>query len=183
MRWLEVRRHAYTKKGSARGRGSHLSKEGVVAARAVGASLGPIAYVLTSLSPRAVETAVAMGFAVDDTVDMPSGYVPGEVDHHDQWTWPEPFAAYAALIARGKGLAAVAHENRELWLTALAEVPEGSGALIIGHGGTLEPALVTFAPDADHSSWGAAFGHLHGARLEFDGTHVTNVEIRRLIGA
>jgi broad specificity phosphatase PhoE len=181
MRWLEVRRHSYTKTDTARGKGSHLSKEGVVAARAVGASLGPIAYVLTSPSPRAVETAIAMGFAVDDTVDMPSGYVPGEVDHHDQWAWPQPFTTYAALIARGGGLAAVAHANRELWLTALAEVPEGSGALIIGHGGTLEPALVAFAPDADHSSWGAAFGHLDGALLGFEGTQVRNVGIRRLL--
>lgn len=183
MRWLEVRRHADTKKGTARGKGSHLSTEGVVAARTVGASLSAIAYVLTSPSPRAVETAVAMGFAVDDTVDMPSGYVPGEVDHHDQWAWPQPFTTYASLIARGAGLATVAYANRELWLTALTEVPEDSGALIIGHGGTLEPALVTFAPDADHSSWGPAFSHLDGARLEFDGTDVTNVEISRLSAA
>jgi hypothetical protein len=56
-------------------------------ARAVGDQLGPIAYVLTSQSPRAVETAIAMGLAVDDTVQMPSGYVPGEVEFHQQWSW------------------------------------------------------------------------------------------------
>jgi hypothetical protein len=33
MRWLEVRRHSLTKKGPARGRGSHLSAEGVALAR------------------------------------------------------------------------------------------------------------------------------------------------------
>jgi broad specificity phosphatase PhoE len=80
MRWLEVRRHSLTKKGSTRGRGSHLSAEGVVLARLVGDSLGPFAVVVTSASPRAIETAVAMGLAVDDTVKLPSGYVPGEVD-------------------------------------------------------------------------------------------------------
>jgi hypothetical protein len=47
--------------------------------------------VLASVSPRAVETAVAMGFAVDDTVAMPSGYQPREVAHHEQWSWPRPF--------------------------------------------------------------------------------------------
>jgi hypothetical protein len=78
MRWLEVRPHSLTKKNSARGRGSHLSAEGVVLARLVGESLGPFASVVTSASPRAIETAVAMGFAVDDTVELPSGYVPGE---------------------------------------------------------------------------------------------------------
>src|SRR5262245_40559339 len=65
VRWLEVRRHSYTKKGAARGRGSHLSAEGVAFARAIGATLGPFSYVVTNELPRAVETAVAMGFAVD----------------------------------------------------------------------------------------------------------------------
>ncbi len=60
MRWLEVRRHSVTKKGPARGRGSHLSTQGVELARRVGAELGPIAYVLTSTSPRAIATAIAM---------------------------------------------------------------------------------------------------------------------------
>jgi hypothetical protein len=107
MRWLEVRRHSLTKKHPARGRGSHLSAEGVALARLVGGSLGPFARVVTSASPRAVETAVAMGFAVDDTVEPPSGYVPGEVDHHEQWRWSRPYRVYAGLLARGGGLAAV----------------------------------------------------------------------------
>ena len=84
LRWLEVRRHSLTNKGAARGRGSHLSAEGVMLARLVGASLGPFASVVTSASPRAIETALAMGLAVDDTVELPSGYVSGEVERHQQ---------------------------------------------------------------------------------------------------
>ncbi|MGP3969457.1 hypothetical protein [Streptomyces sp. 6N223] len=61
LRWLEVRRHAPTKKGAALGRGSHLSAQGVALARAVGAASGPFATVDTSASPRAIETAIAMG--------------------------------------------------------------------------------------------------------------------------
>src|SRR5581483_10534951 len=101
MRWLEVRRHSLTKKGTARGRGSHLSAEGV--------TLGPFARVLTSPAPRAIETAVAMGFAVDDIIELPSGYVPGQVGHHQQWTWPEPYVSYAELIGSGGDLAKVAN--------------------------------------------------------------------------
>jgi hypothetical protein len=56
--------------------------------------------VVTSASPRAVETALAMGLAVDDTVELLSGYVPGEVEHHQQWRWPRPHSAYAELLAR-----------------------------------------------------------------------------------
>lgn len=112
MRWLEVRRHSLAKKGMARGRGSHLCARGVALARAVGAELGPIAYVATSQSPRAIETAITMGLAVDDTFDLPGGYVPGEVGHHDQWSWPHPHLTYAELIRQGGGIVAVAQAHK-----------------------------------------------------------------------
>jgi broad specificity phosphatase PhoE len=174
-----VRRHAPTKKGAARGRGSHLSAHGVALARAVGAELGPFAFVVTSSSPRAIETAVAMGFAVDDAVDMPAGYVPGEVDHHDQWSWPRPYLHYAALLAAGGGLAAVAAEHRRIWTAAVSSVPEGGAALVVSHGGAVEPALVSCLPDADHVSWGAPFGRLDGVRLGFEDGHFTRAHLRR----
>jgi hypothetical protein len=135
MRWLEVRRHSLTKKGSARGRGSHLSAEGVALARAVGESLGPFAAVVTSASPRATETALAMGFAVDDAVELPSGYVPGEVDHREQWGWPHPYRIYAELLGRGGGLATVAEAHRCIWTRVVEAVPDGAAALVVAHGG------------------------------------------------
>jgi broad specificity phosphatase PhoE len=179
MRWLEVRRHSLTKKDSTRGRGSHLSAEGVVLARLVGDSLGPFAVVVTSASPRAIETAVAMGLAVDDTVELPSGYVPGEVDHHGQWRWPHPYRSYAELIGRGGGLATVAETHRRIWTTVVAAVPEGAAALVVGHGGGIEPGLVACLPDADHGSSGMPFGHCDGARLAFDGGRFVSVQFRR----
>jgi hypothetical protein len=36
-----------------------------------------------------------MGYAVDDTVDLPSGYLPGQIAHHDQWHWRHPYRGYA----------------------------------------------------------------------------------------
>jgi broad specificity phosphatase PhoE len=142
MRWLEVRRHSVTKKGSARGPSSLLSQEGVDLARLVGRSLGTFASVTTSASPRAIETALAMGYAVDDTVDLPSGYLPGRIDHHDQWHWPEPHRKYAELLAQLPELAAVADAHRALWIRLLAAVPEGAAVLVVCHGGGIEPALV-----------------------------------------
>ena len=47
-----------------------LSAEGVRLAREVGVGMGPFAFVLASLVPRTHETALAMGFAVDETVEM-----------------------------------------------------------------------------------------------------------------
>jgi hypothetical protein len=61
MKTLEVRRHSLRKDGA----GSQLSQEGVDLARRLGASTGPFARVVTSVVPRARETAIAMGFAVD----------------------------------------------------------------------------------------------------------------------
>ncbi len=179
MRWLEVRRHSLTTKGAERGRGSHLSASGVALARAVGKEVGPVAYVLTSTSPRTAETALAMGYAVDDAVDMPSGYVPGEVDHHDQWRWAQPYATYADLIGRGGGLAAAARVHHDLWTSAVESVPDGAGALVISHGGCIEPALVRCLPDADHATWGSPFTHCDGARLTFHQGRFVDVRFRR----
>jgi hypothetical protein len=73
MRTIEIRRHSYTKQGEAQGHGSHLSADGVRLAREVGAQIGPFAYVAASVVPRTVETAIAMGFAVDDLLDFGGG--------------------------------------------------------------------------------------------------------------
>jgi len=179
VRWLEVRRHSLTKKGESRGRGSHLSARGVAFARAVGAGLGPFEHVVTSTSPRTLETALAMGYAVDDAVDMPSGYVAGEVDHHDQWRWEQPYVTYAQLIGRGGGLAEVAGELRAIWIKAVEAVPDGAGALVVAHGGAIEPALVSCLPAGDLASWGAPFGHCHGVRLSYDDGYFRSVRFDR----
>jgi broad specificity phosphatase PhoE len=182
VRWLEVRRHSLTKKGPDRGRGSHLSAAGVALARLIGTRLAaegpPVAYVLTSQSPRAIETAVAMGLAVDDALDLPSGY-DGGVAHHAQWSWDQPYVRYAELIGQDHGLAELAAAHRAAWLRALTVIADGQLALVISHGGAIEPTLVTCLPDADHASWGAPFGHCDGARLGFDGERFASLEFRR----
>jgi broad specificity phosphatase PhoE len=180
MRWLEVRRHSLTKEGRARGRGSYLSAEGVALARLVGESLGPFATVVTSASPRALETAVAMGFAVDYTVELPSGYVPGEVGHHEQWSWPDPYRTYAELLGRGGRLATIAERHRRIWTSVVEAVPDGTAALVVGHGGGIEPGLVACRPDADHESWGAPLDHCDGARLGFDEGGFVSVQFSRV---
>jgi broad specificity phosphatase PhoE len=139
VRWLEIRRHSLTKKGEGRGCGSHLSAEGVALARTVGAGLGSFARVVTGPLPRAIETAIAMGFAVDELVELPSGYIPGEVEHHAQWDWPHPYVRYAALIAEGGALATAAVASRTILTAVVTAVPEGAAALVVSHGGTIEP--------------------------------------------
>jgi broad specificity phosphatase PhoE len=180
MRILEIMRHAPTKKGPTRGRGSHLSAEGVALARALGDRIGPISYVLTSAVPRAIETAVAMGFAVDDTVTVPAGYLPNQIEHHAQWTWSAPYARYAQWLGRSPELAAVAAEHRSHWLRAVLAVEDGETALVVSHGGIIEPTLVSCRPQDDLSAWGLPFAPCDGARLVFDEGAWQSVEFLRV---
>jgi hypothetical protein len=92
---------------------------------------------------------------VDDTVELPSGYVLGEVGHHEQWRRPHPYHTYAELLGRGGGLATVAEAHRRIWTGVVPAVPDGAAALVVGHGGGIEPGAAGL-PDADHQSWGRA---------------------------
>src|SRR5712691_1185687 len=112
MRSLEVRRHTYTKQGGARGRGSHVSQAGVELARSIGASIGPFAYVAASLAPRTLETAVAMGFAVDDLLDL-SGELgeaaQAELARRAARDDPRLYLLYLELLSAGGAVAALGH--------------------------------------------------------------------------
>ncbi|GGQ24488.1 histidine phosphatase family protein [Streptosporangium pseudovulgare] len=180
MRWLDVRRHSLTKKGAMRGRGSHLSADGIALARFIGSGVGPYERVVTSSSPRAVETAVAMGFAVDDTMEMPSGYVSEEIPRHAQWDWIEPYRQIADIIRKGRTAAAVAETHRAIWAETVDGVAEGGSALLVGHGGAIELALVACLPDAPHDTWGTPFAHCDGVRLGFTDGHFVSVEFHRV---
>jgi hypothetical protein len=52
-------------------------------------------------------------------------------------------------------------------------------ALVVCHGGGIEPGLVACLPDADHRLWGAPFGHCDGARPDFEDDRFVSVQLRR----
>ena len=120
-----------------------------------------------------------MGFTVHEYVDWPSGYVPGKVEHYDQWRWAEPYVRYAELISSPTGVADMAAEHRRIWMEAVLAVADGQAALVISSGGVIEPALVACLPDAEHIAWGAPVGHCEGARLGFDKGRFVSVEFAR----
>ena len=66
---LKVRRHRIREMTG----GSQLSQEGVELARRIGQQVGPFSLVATSVVPRAWETGIAMGFAVDHELITLSG--------------------------------------------------------------------------------------------------------------
>ena len=177
---LIVLRHSLTRKRrDARDSGSHLSPEGVRLARAMGATLPTIDYVAVGELPRHLETALALGCAVDERVSWPSGYVEGVVGHHDQWSWRQPFVHYAELLAQSSELADVVQVHLSHWQRVLNVLPDGGTALVISSGGSIEPVLVGALPEAEHSGWGAALHQLEGASLTWDGEAFTSVRFLR----
>lgn len=180
MKTLEVRRHSLRKKGP----GSQLSQEGVSLARQLGASLGPFDLVVSSVRPRARETAIALGFAVDYELQplvRESGLY-DELEGHQWWTQAQPFVFLAQLLAKNGEFARYAHALAELWRDLLNDLPDGAHALLISHSGDIECALVAAFPQHDHSAWGSTFACLEGARLFYGGPieHFYDCELLRL---
>jgi broad specificity phosphatase PhoE len=183
MRTIEIRRHSYTKKGDGRGKGSHLSQEGVALARRIGGEIGPFDLVLTSLVPRALETALAMGFAVNDCLEALGDLSPAvsaEIGYHERWAWEAPFVRFAHLVCQGGATTRMAEQQREAWLRALESVPAGGCVLIISHGRIIESGLVACIPDGDFAAWGPSFQHCEGVRMSFDEGRFQGIQLRRV---
>jgi len=170
MRSLELRRHSFTKKGLSRGHGSHLSVEGVRAARRLGEGLGTFDYVVASTSPRTLETAVAMGCAVDELIEMTSPVETGEVEFHAWRGWANPFEVFRQMTTASPAFRAYARAKAAEVRVAVERLDDGCVLLAVGHGGWLE-AIVSelVAPEYVHEL-GGSFWHLDGIRLVFTGS-------------
>lgn len=146
--------------------GAHLSREGIALARQVGAASGSFDLVVTSTIPRAIETAIAMGFAVDRTVEA-FGVLTDGVER--EVSWPSDFAAVAAAVRHGGAAQRFAAEQAQLWQDLVTGLPEGGRLLIISHGHIVDLGAVGSLPDADHAGWGGPIGYCEGVRVEYDG--------------
>src|SRR5215207_5530383 len=122
MRYLEVRRHTMRTRP-----GKHLSQAGVTLAREVGGQIGPFDRVVTSGLPRAFETAIAMGFAVDERIEE-LGSMPDAVDREVEWSGG--FPAFGAAVARGTATARYAQALAKVFGGIVAAVPDGGAALV-----------------------------------------------------
>ena len=165
---LEVRRHSVRKSGG----GSQLSQAGVDLARAHGAQMGPFAKVVTSVLPRARETALAMGYAVDEELVTLNTINDGAYEEVGEFDWAAavtPFCGAAELIAQQGAYWRYANALAGMWRDIMTPLGMSDRALFIGHSGELEAALVACCPHGAHATWGGMFGPLEGAQLEFSG--------------
>lgn len=167
MPTLEIRRHSYRKAGG----GSQLSQRGVDMARQLGERLGRFDYVAASVVPRARETAIAMGHAVDQEVVTlcTDEEVHAEMQGSLWWKDAAPMVTLARLARESAAIWRYGSSLVAIWRDLLTPLAPGQSALLIGHSGEIDLGLVCCFPNADHSAWPIGFEPLEGARLTFDG--------------
>ncbi len=171
MRILDIRRHTMRRKP-----GAHLSRDGIALARLVGKTAGPYDLVVTSTIPRAVETAIAMGFEVNQTRED-LGHLPESIA--DAIGWPSPFAHVAKVLATDGPASAFAQAQAHLWRHIADQLPNGQRALIITHGLFIELGTAASLPNADFAGFGDAIGYCEGITLTYN-DHSTSGEILRV---
>ena len=172
MKVIEIRRHSIRSKP-----GLHLNQSGVTLARLVGQNLGPFDRVITSTLSRAFETAIAMGFAVDEQIEAMSAY--GD-DVEAEVPWPQTFAVYAAAASRNSAAGKYAKNLTEFYENLSSYIAEGRAALVINHGGVLELGVVACLPDGDHESWGGAVDYCEGIRTFWENRKCVKAEVLRI---
>jgi broad specificity phosphatase PhoE len=172
MKTIEIRRHSYRTKP-----GQHLSQQGVTLARRVGEGMGPFQRVVTSTFPRAFETAIAMGFAVDEQVELMSSY---NNDVELEVPWPQTPARYAKAIRSGGAAAWYANQMAGFYHKLVNDLDDHGSALVINHGGVAELGTVACVPDIDHVTWGPHFECCEGVRLFWEDGKFVDAEILRV---
>jgi broad specificity phosphatase PhoE len=172
MKTIEIRRHSIRSKP-----GDHLNQPGVTLARLVGQNLGPFDRVVTSTLPRAIETAIAMGFGVDEFNETMSSY--GN-DVEREAPWPLSCAGYAEVVRNGGAAAQYANQLKAVYTKLADYLMDGRAALVVNHGGVLELGAIACLPDADHFKWGSHFDYCEGIRLFWDDGKFVDGEILRV---
>lgn len=172
MRYLELRRHSHRHAAD-----QHLSPQGISLARAVGATVGPFARVVTSTLPRAIETAEAMGFPVDTRLPELAEMAPSmeNVIH-----WAAGYARFSDVMESSSVAAHYGRRQEALCRSLVTSVPDGAGVLVVTHGRIIEATAVACLPQGDHAAWGPAYGYCEGIRLAYDGDGWCGAEVLRV---
>ena len=142
--------------------------------------MGPFDRVVTSVHPRAFETAIAMGFAVDERW-AEIGSMPDEVDA--QIDWRAGCAAFQTAMRGGGAVSRYCADQGRLLRALASTLPDGGRALVVSHGGIVEAQTVGSVPDYDYSFWGVSCGYCEGVRLRFGDGQFTSAELVRVAGS
>lgn len=172
MKFIEHRRHSMRKKPFA-----HLSQQGVDLAKKVGTTMALFDYVVTSTLPRAAETAVAMGYGVDEVRDELSSMAE---DILDDISWDAGFEKFFIAVNQELRVKRYATRLREMVLELLKNVPDGGRLLMVSHGGIVEASLVGCVSDSSVREFGPNISYCEGVSFVWDGKTFVEPKILRV---
>jgi len=139
--------------------------------------MGPFARVVTTLAPRAFETAIAMGFAVDE---QPDDFPLMENEGESEVAWDVGYAAWSRAAGLGGVAARYAQREAACWRKIVMAVPEGSSVLLVTHGGVIEAGAASCMTTGEHTTLEAGCDYCEGVRLSFDGTDWVGIKVLSL---
>lgn len=172
MSEIEHRRHSWREPP-----GVHLTQRGVDLARRVGETMAHFDLVVTSDLPRAFETAIAMGYAVDRQ-DPLLGIFGSAMEQEVDWTLGA--AEFARAYSLGSATTAECDAQAGLLRKIAMELPPSGRALVVSHGGVIEAGMVGLLPEYPYQGWGPACERCEGVRLFFEGGRCLGAEVLRL---
>ena len=148
MRYLEMRRHSRRIQPN-----EHLSQEGVDLARRIGKEAGPFDSIVSSTELRASETAVAMGFAVEDIYQPVERTKDESSTLNDLLNPPEiELGERSRRLKSGDLPLRFLRSLRQQWIGYADRLPDGRRALIISHGGYLDSSAIACLPNENHDA-------------------------------
>jgi broad specificity phosphatase PhoE len=145
-------------------------------ARRVGETLGDYDLVMTSEMPRAIETAIAMGYRVDRYATTLGSMLLADTEVD----WTLGWSGYAEAAKHGGITHHAAQSHADLLRKVATDLSADGRALLVSHGGVLELGVVGLLPDYDFGAWGPIIERCEGVRLYFDGDRCTGAEIMRI---
>ncbi|MFX0087384.1 MAG: histidine phosphatase family protein, partial [Candidatus Hodarchaeota archaeon] len=145
MRVIEHRRHSMMPISS-----PHLNQKGVDLARKVGDTMGRFDYVITSTMPRTFETALAMGFAVNETLKELG---PFSSSVTQEVSWNSGFKQIAQAFKNNGATTLWAKSLARIFVKIAHKVTESGSVLVISHGGIVEGSTIGCFPNFDFTSW------------------------------
>jgi broad specificity phosphatase PhoE len=172
MKTLEIRRHSLRNRAL-----PDLSEEGVMLANLVGQLMGKFDRVLASPLPRAIQTAEAMGYRVDETAELLAST--GDAVEME-CPWPASFGEYAAAFRQNGPTTRCAQRLADFYVKLVESLPEGGAALVVNHGGVVELSAIGCFPSADYDALGDYIDYCEGVRLTWEDGQFVSVQVLRV---
>ena len=171
MKTIEIRRHSIRS-------GQNLSQNGVSLARMIGDEIGPFDRVITSPIPRAVHTAIAMGFAVNETADILASLEIGSFAI--ECPYGASFTEFSQIGKRNQAIALLLIKLSDFYNQLVKSLPEGGSALVVNHSGMVEYSTVACLPNSDLDHLGDGIRYCEGVRITWENGMFTHAEIIRV---